>query len=64
MPFRVEWDDSDESDEESDLLIDPDDENYHITIDEEQGRGRTRTSRTEARRGPPRPRHQQGKPEN
>eukprot|EP00976_Prorocentrum_cordatum_P085066 1185911-Prorocentrum_minimum.AAC.3 len=35
----VEWDDSDESDEESDLLIDPEDENYHITVDEEQGEG-------------------------
>eukprot|EP00976_Prorocentrum_cordatum_P057165 1152898-Prorocentrum_minimum.AAC.1 len=39
MPFRVEWDDSDESDEESDLLVDPDDENYHILIDEAQGEG-------------------------
>eukprot|EP00959_Pyramimonas_sp_CCMP1952_P233224 4873790-Pyramimonas_sp.AAC.1 len=39
MPYRVEWDDSDESDEESDLIIDPDYENYHITIDEEQGEG-------------------------
>eukprot|EP00976_Prorocentrum_cordatum_P075159 1181807-Prorocentrum_minimum.AAC.2 len=39
MPYRVEWDDSDESDEESDLIIDPEDEHYHITIDEEQGEG-------------------------
>ena len=45
MPFRVEWDDSDESDEESDLLVDPDDENYHILIDEDQG-GRARTGYT------------------
>eukprot|EP00976_Prorocentrum_cordatum_P081565 1184460-Prorocentrum_minimum.AAC.2 len=40
MPYRVEWDDSDESDEESDLIIDPEDEHYHIiTTDEEQGEG-------------------------
>ena len=31
-PYRVEWDDSDESDEETDMVCDPEDENFHIEV--------------------------------